>query len=370
MSEIKEWPMLYVKTATGSINFWHIHTDGSSVIVKWGQLGTTSPQTDGYVAKAKNVSRKNETSPTAQAQKEAQAKFDKQIRLKYVYTIHEAEQNINIKPMRCYKLDEKRAKKIVWPVTVQPKFNGVRCMAYNSPSHPNGIRLMSRGGKDYTLPHIQETLQGRIPAGMCLDGELYVHGASLQHQRHLIETYTQDSLAVGYTLYDYTALPPNEAQWFEREHALANWFTNNSGVPYMFFAQSIRAQAMYEVDHLHDEWVKLGYEGAIIRLRDGIYKLHARSRDVLKYKKFKDAEFKVVGFTVGKDGVIIYRCKQEEGKLFDVRPEGNEAERATLLKEAEAAVGQPLTVRYQERSDDNIPIFPVGVAFRPQKDMS
>lgn len=369
MSEIKQWPTLYVKTATGAINYWQIWTDDAQVITQWGQVGTDKPQMDSYAAVGKNVGRSNETSPTEQAQKEAQAKFDKQLRLKYVHTIEEAEHNLNIKPMRCYVWDEKRAKKITWPVTVQPKYNGVRCMAYNSPNHPNGVRLMSRGGKDYTLPHVQQVLSGRIPGGMCLDGELYSHGMSLQHQRHLIETYSEGSAAIGYTLYDYTALPPDKTKWLARWDALCSWVVQNAGIPHVFLTQSLLAHSMDDVDLFHGEFVKLGYEGAVIRLLEGVYKLGHRSKDLLKFKKFQDAEFKIVGFTVGKDGVIIYRCKQEEGELFDVRPEGNEEQRATLLKEAEAAVGQKLTVRFQERSDENIPIFPVGVGIRPAKDM-
>lgn len=117
---------LYVKTSAGNINFWSIWTEGPVVHTKWGKLDTNKPLTDSYEAEGKNIGKANETTPEEQAVLEAQSKYDKQLRLKYVHSITEAKQNLNIKPMRCYVFDEKRAKKIEWPVTVQPKFNGVR----------------------------------------------------------------------------------------------------------------------------------------------------------------------------------------------------------------------------------------------------
>lgn len=365
----KQWPTLFVKTAAGSINFWQIWTSGAEVHVRWGQVGTDSPQTDTYVAKGKNVGRANETSPSEQAKKEAQAKYDKQLRLKYVTSMEEAESNINIKPMLAYSLDDKRTKKLKWPVTVQPKFNGVRCLAYNL---SNGtVRLMSRGGKDYTLPHIQETLQGIIPPGMCLDGELYVHRTSLQTIRHYIETPTEQTLKVQLFCYDFTQLPPDKTAWADRALGLARWFEDNAGIGWaVTLSPSVKASSMSEVEHYHDFWVSDGFEGVIVRAMEGPYRLAARSTHLLKYKKFQDDEFEVVGWDVGKDGVIIYTCKQEDGLTFDVRPMGDEEERRRLLGAADASIGQMLTVRFQERSNDNIPIFPVGVAFRPSKDRS
>lgn len=363
----RKWPTLYVKTAAGSINYWKIWTKNGEVFTEWGQVGTDKPLTDSYVAQAKNIGRSNETSPVEQAELEAEAKFKKQLRLKYVHSIEEAESNLNIKPMRAYVWDEKRAKKVRWPVDVQPKYNGVRCMAYPLPG--GSIRLMSRGGKDYTVPHIQQELIQRIPPGMCLDGELYVHGMSLQNIRHLIETYSDESLQVQLVVYDYTQLPPSKLEWMDRLEALSNWFGLHTSLKYVVQSQTLRARSMEDVRSCHNMWVSLGYEGAMIRTLTGTYRMAAKSTELLKFKMFQDAEFEVVGWGVGKDGVIKYVCVQEDGKSFEVRPMGTEEARAELLKTADADVGKLLTVKFQERSDDNIPIFPVGVAFRPAEDM-
>ena len=367
IEDAREWPALFVKTATGSINFWQIWTTGAAVHTRWGQMGTDSPQTDGYMAEAKNVGRKNETQPHEQAQKEAQAKFDKQLRLKYKHTAEEAETNLNIKPMRAYTLDDKRQVKLKGPVHVQPKLNGVRCMAYNLPD--GTVRLMSRGGKDYTLPHVQNELQGRIPAGWCLDGELYVHGTSLQTIRHYIETPCEETLLVKFTCYDFPELPTVGRTWHDRYFALVDWFEKNHDLEFCELCETQSAVNMIAIEVAHSMFVERGYEGIMVRILDGPYRLGAKSTHLLKYKKFQDDEFEVTGWDVGKDGVIKYACVQEEGLTFEVRPMGNEFERQQLLAEADASIGRLLTVRFQERSDNNIPIFPVGVALRPAKDL-
>lgn len=365
----QQWPMLYVKTAGGSINYWQIWTEGPDICMRWGQLGGKE-QNNRTRAEGKNVGRSNETTADEQAIKEAESKYKKQLRLKYVPSVQEAEGGVNIKPMRAYELDAKRQKKLVFPATAQPKYDGCRCMAYPNPD--GTIRLMSRGGLDYTLPHIQEQLHGRIPAQWCLDGELYFHGWSLQTIRHHLETPSEESLKIEFVCYDITSLPPQPLTWAERYAHLHEWFLQHG--PH---ARNVRQTPSYavnsfgDIDHLHDQWVGEGFEGLILRLHDGEYRLASKSTSLLKYKKFQDAEFLVIDWSIGKDGIIQYTCAQEEGHLFEARPKGTEEERARLLEEAQQgkAIGQKLTVRFMGRSDDNIPLHPRGIAFRPAKDM-
>jgi DNA ligase-1 len=48
-----------------------------------------------------------------------------------------------------------------------------------------------------------------------------------------------------------------------------------------------------------------------------------------------------------------------------VRPKGTVAQRKQWYNEAVNIIGKKeLTVRYQEKSEDLIPIFPVGIAIR------
>ena len=109
----------------------------------------------------------------------------------------------------------------------------------------------------------------------------------------------------------------------------------------------------------------------MVRNKQGMYQLGARSYDLQKYKEFEDKEYKVTAFTDGQGlekGLVIWTCETPEGKHFQVRPRGTHEERATIFKDVTKHpakyIGKELTVRFQELSDDGIPRFPVGLSFR------
>jgi ATP-dependent DNA ligase len=354
-------PALYSKTSKGTLNIWTISTEGPHIHTEWGPVGGQL-QNNSVQVSGKNIGKTNETLAREQAALEAQSKWEKQKRLKYFENPAEAMGTLNVKPMRAYSLDN-RVDKLSWPVTVQPKYDGVRCMAYLNAD--GSVRLMSRGGKDYTAPHIQEALRGRLEPGICLDGELYVHGESLQTIRHL---QAEEDTRLTYHVYDITAIPTDHKVWKNRKKDLDAWFAANK-LSCVVKALSATVNDLTEVRAKHDEWVDAGYEGAMVRTMDGPYKLAGKSTDLLKYKMFQDAEFTVVGFSVSKDGVPLFKCVQEEGLEFDVRPVGDAETRKRLLEEAPSRIGQLLTVKFQSRSDDNIPTFGVGKAFRSADDL-
>ena len=362
-----ELPMLFVKTATGAIGFWQVWTEGSDICMRWGQIDGQE-QVNRTPATPKNVGRSNETTGPEQAVKEAEARYAKQMRLKYQPTIEAARSGINIKPMRAYTLAG-REKHLKWPMTCQPKYDGCRSMAYHTPV-PR-LWLMSRGGLEYTLKHVTEELEGRVPLGWSLDGELYVHGMPLQTIRHHIETYTEESLQVQLVCYDMVHFQCVEMPWRERQEYLTDFFVRNPGLKYTRMTPSIEVHNMEDLDLLHDQWVDDGYEGLIARDMDGPYKLAAKNTKLLKYKKFEDDEFKILDWSLGKDGIIQYTCHVEEGKTVEARPKGTAEMRAKMLEDAQAgkAVGKYLTIRFIGRSLDNIPLHPHGVAIRQKRDM-
>ena len=357
---------LYTKTSKGVMNFWEIWTKGGTVYTRWGAVDGAVLE-DSYVAEGKNIGKANETSPADQAVLEATSKIAAKKRVKYFDTIKAASTTMNIKPMLAAKLDEKREKKLVFPVTVQPKLNGVRCLAYNLPD--GTVRLMSRGGKDYTLPHISDELKGKIPDNVALDGEIYAHGYSLQVLRTFMDTPQEGTKELQLHCYDVTSLPANGCPWPQRHNQLVHFFKKHD-LKHSVLLKSPEVKAVKDIKKKHDEFVQDGYEGLILRGHDNEYKLGGRSTSLLKLKSFEDAEYEVTSFAVAKDGVPTFRCITPEGNEFDVRPKGSMEERKALLKIAKKKIGKLLTVRYQELSDDLIPIFPVGIAFRGDEDLS
>jgi hypothetical protein len=94
--------------------------------------------------------------------------------------------------------------------------------------------------------------------------------------------------------------------------------------------------------------------------------------DLLKKKDFIDAEFPIVGYEaeiIAEEGkpdrnAIIFICGLPDGNTFTVRPRGSHELRIEWYNDAESFIGKDLTVRYQELSEDGVPIFPVGIAVR------
>jgi ATP dependent DNA ligase domain. len=54
-----------------------------------------------------------------------------------------------------------------------------------------------------------------------------------------------------------------------------------------------------EIDSLHNDFVSNGYEGIMLRDRNGIYEPNKRSKYLQKYKKFMEEEFQIIDFKEG-----------------------------------------------------------------------
>jgi ATP-dependent DNA ligase len=203
-----------------------------------------------------------------------------------------------------------------------------------------------------------------------LDGEIYIHGMSLQNIISLVKRPQEASLKLTYNMYDI-ASTAREEPWRERSNNLDSWFewARSEGLP-----QSVKkvvsrpASSMEELKVAHDYYVEEGYEGAIIRLPSGVYRFGYRSSELLKMKEFDDMEFELVSWDVGKGkfaNVPIFRCRVPfNGKLFDVTPRGTEAVRQELLAQAKSMMGKKYTVRYFGLTDEGVPRFPVGIGVR------
>ena len=96
-------------------------------------------------------------------------------------------------------------------------------------------------------------------------------------------------------------------------------------------------------DSLHDAFVAAGYEGAILRAPDARYATGARSAARLKYKRFDDEEFKIVGATSARgtdSGCVVWQCATETGQTFDVVPAWPDEERREAFANTGSSSGR------------------------------
>lgn len=360
---------LYHKAKNNKIVQWTIWTEGPEIHTEHGQVGgAMTPAMK--IAEGKNIGRSNETSPTAQAVKEAEAMYTHKLERKYSTTPDAADAPVFL-PMLAYAFD--KVKKLTFPADEQPKLNGVRCLAT---WEGNSIRLMSRGGKTYEVPHLQTDIAKFLPDNDVLDGEIYIHGATLQQITRLVKKFRPGSAGTASLqlwVYDLFEADKIDATWRNRRAQLKIGFgaIKAAKVKSVIYVPSKVVESREEVITVQNEYIGQGFEGGIVRLLDGTYELGHRSRSLLKVKSFEDNEFRIIGFKTGVGkfkGCVIWVCEASNGQPFKVVPKGTLEDKREKFKNAESYMGKLLTVRYAELSEDGIPTGnTVGVGIRDPK---
>jgi DNA ligase-1 len=361
-------PILYHEARTGKMHSWECWTEGATIHQRYGTVDGEKSTTQKTVA-GKNIGKKNETTPEQQAESEAQALWQKKKDTKYSETKTAAKEIVFL-PMLAQDLkkyiDKKKPVPFKFPVDAQPKLNGVRCMAFWMEDR---LVLMSRGGKEYNVPHIIDELSTILPKDLVVDGELYTHSVALQDIIHFIKNpELEEHKALDFRVFDGFISGKQNMPWIERDKLIADWFGTfePNKIHPLECAEVLNIEEL--TDLLHG-WEQDGYEGAIIRTHDGSYELGHRSRGLWKWKSFVDAEFEIIGYTEasGNDiGTVVWCCKAETGATFNVRPKGTRKQRAEWFQNGSSYVGKQLTVKFQEYTKDMIPSFPVGIAIREE----
>jgi DNA ligase-1 len=345
---------LYANASNGKIKVWEIEADNDTMIIRNGYLdGKIAVQTKKI--KGKSIGRSNETSDIEQCILECKAKWQKKIDEQYTPNknkIKEYSEQKVLLPMLALDY-HKRKHDISFPCYVQPKLNGVRCIYQNG-------KFMSRKGKEFTtLSHLLPEVKGlgiNIP-----DGEIYVHGMTFQKIVRLLKKYRPgETEKLEYWIYDQI----NNNTFQKRTDEL---FQKLDKTKHLIRVPTIVVKSEKEIKELHDKWIKEGYEGVIVRNINGLYKVKHMSKDLQKFKEFADAEFEIVGGHEGSgpdEGTIVFEVKTKDNKIFSVRPKGTREERIVWMKDIKNLIGKELTIRYQNLSEDGIPVFPVGISIR------
>lgn len=356
----EQFPILYHKGRTGKLFSWRIWTEKDEIVTEYG-ADDGKKQIARKKATPKNVGRSNATDANEQALLEAKSMWTNKVERKYSESSKDAQEEVFL-PMLAHDF-LKRGKNVQYPVDVQIKLDGCRCLAYWEDGH---VQLMSRGGKPWNVPHIAKELEDFLPKNTILDGELYQHGVGFQTITKLIKKERPESKNIMYLVYDS---PINDGVenniWINRRDYLAELFKTIP--PSIRLVTSHTISSFKEILKKQSEFLEGGYEGTIIRLHNGIYEFGYRSPSLLKYKEFDDEEFQVIGFEEGigrYEGCVTWFCKTKDGKEFKSVPKGTLEEKAEWFKNGKKYIGKWLKVKYFGLSDDGIPRFPVAIGFR------
>ena len=246
-----------------------------------------------------------------------------------------------------------------FPVYLQPKLDGIRCLVYQKDGK---WVFQSRAGLVFqSFPHLEEALS-RTDPNMVLDGELYRHDLEFHQITSMVRKKNHTDLSqIQYHVYDVIQDGGFEQRWTYTTLKAPLLLKDP-----LFRVETVKASSLEDVEAYHAACVEKGYEGIMIRTPGGKYK-KGRSKDLLKYKHFKTDEFLVVGHAVGKGDIPVFICETSTG-MFSVMMKATLASKREMLPRAEDYYGQWLTVKYQELSPAGIPRFPVGIDFRQSQD--
>jgi ATP-dependent DNA ligase len=275
-------------------------------------------------------------------------------------------------------------KYLTYPLYIQPKLDGVRCIIYlKNKDDINSVVAYTRTKKIFpSIDYIKELLYPFLKkfykkTSLYLDGELYKHGKSLQEisgdSRNEKEKKDNE-----YHIYD--CFYPDEMDMpFNDRHSLLDKFNSeiNNKIKYVKEVPTFLVENKAEANKKYKDFIKQEYEGAMLRNINGVYvgnpdKATTRSNDLVKMKPSFTDEFKCVNYTEGKrgkdKGAVIWIC-ENNGIQFNVTPKETYDERYELYKEClknfnKKYYGRLLTVEYQDKSEDDIPLRAKAIGFR------
>jgi ATP-dependent DNA ligase len=253
---------------------------------------------------------------------------------------------------------KKHQKKVVYPCYIQPKLDGYR-MVFSM-----GSQVTTRTGKEYAIFKQTQLYKRLCEANLdvCLDGELYVHDSNftferygvLRKQKNLTEQDFTTLNQIQYHVYDIIDETIPYSERLDKLRSLPQ-------ITGLRIVETIECNTKEEIDELHGRFVADGYEGSIVRNKNGKYKCKYRSFDLLKYKDFDDGEYKIVDYTYEKDNenkLVVWTCETSSGLRFNVQSKGTKEERRVLYNEAINYIGKNLWVQHFGLTAEGIPRFP------------
>jgi DNA ligase-1 len=378
---------LFKKTNTGAIQFWDIEAyeqQGAMTEVEYapmlgtiqttyGQMGTDSPQvTFDCISKGKNKGKANETTPFEQACAEAQAKWEKQKKKGYVESIEAAEAGEldeliegGIVPMLAHTF-EKQGHKIKYPCYVQPKLDGIRCIAIVKDTK---CTLWSRTRKQITsCPHIVAEIEKNFNEDIILDGELYndEFKSNFEHIVHLVrqEDPDEECTDVQYHVYDIV----NKDVFDMRSKTLHSLIGPHTS-KYLKLVATYPVTDEDQVSEFYTKSKNQGYEGAMLRNANSPY-VNKRSSDLIKVKEMQDDEFEITGIEEGRGRLAghvgAFVCKTRNGQEFKAKPAGATERLREYFLDHGLWRGRQLVVRFQDLTSYGVPRFPVGLRLKEQ----
>lgn len=281
------------------------------------------------------------------------------------------------KPMLCkvYDAADSKTQKIPYWL-ISRKHDGVRCFLFMKDGE---IKTSSRGGQDYDIattyikqdPFLLEVFN-QFP-NIILDGEIYRHGWNLSTISGLcrLESVDERHKELCFHCYD---IVDEESIFSKRFVILQNLYQlRETKYPEskLVIVEHTVVRSNQEIMEAHNKFVAEGYEGAVIRDPNEVYKCGGRDRRMQKIKIFSDAEFKILGLSEGlRDEDMCFLMETSDGNQFKAKPIGTREDKQWYRDHIKEIIGKMGTVKYfgMTNTEHPVPNLPVFKSVRLDKD--
>lgn len=347
---------LYKYTTKGQVQSWQIFYEENYYWTEEG-INTITTSAPTYCT-GKNIGKANETTPEQQAELEAKAKFQKKLDKGY-NTILTHEKKF-FEPMLAHEIDKGQKLLFTVPTFIQPKLDGVRC-------YMNNKTLTTRTGKEIvSCPHLTQWPY------YALDGELYNHDLKddfnkiislTRKTKPTFDDLQESKKLIQYWIYDYPYMGDKVfSDRYARLKADSKLFPD-----YFKIVPTYQIKDMDELQQYHEDFIAQGYEGSIIRLDLGSYE-NKRSKQLLKYKDWKEDDFEAVEVLEGKGNrkgcANMIVIKLPTGVLCNATLSGSEEFMQEVWKNKDKIPGKLISTKYFGYTEDGNLRFPVAKAIR------
>lgn len=250
---------------------------------------------------------------------------------------------------------------------LQPKLNGIRCLYQNG-------HMFSREGEVWStncLTHIRHELDLLGVGDNILDGELYVHGMSLQQINSRVAVKRvephKDEAVIQYHIFDYVS----RENMVERCVKLCSLFRESLPLTSVKLVPTFVSRSKLDADRHHERFKSSGYEGTMYRHPARQYAIvgeHRRKDNrvdwLLKRKDWLDLDAVVVRVLPGNpDGRFCDTMGSFEldynGTRFEAGSGPTDMERAEYWRLRDRLAGCRVKIKYEMFSDGGVPLKPV-----------
>lgn len=383
---------LYKRNNNGKPIFWNIEADNGEISITHGIVGKPESEvTNIFKSVQKDIT------------KEIESKYNQKIKTGYI-TLDEVVDEAGNPPVEEKALAEWLAANLprnlsngnndtllpmlakaytgsFWkysPIALcQYKINGLRCIIRAVPTndlfHKYHLTFQSREGiywhslgnlEEYLLANLDEDLLDfLVESGAALDGEIYLPGFSINDINHFVKDATDPHNAIlQYWCYDVLIEDYNaEARYlyilkkymdkFKVRFASKSSHLDNTKL--IVLLPTFIVSNDFELTDKRNEFIGLGFEGAIIRNPDCEYQFGRRRVGYMeKFKAASEGTFVIVDiYPEQKRKLPIIKCKNDINDAeFETRLSLPHDVQQNILEHKDSFIGRVLHIEFGERS--------------------